>query len=130
MNRIYGPKIRFSETWDKIDAEHFKVGAEFSTWRPDNPERMAYHRGNIGKAYMVEKPGGHRDQCKGRAMLMSVGKEARNAMEFTDAEIAKDTYADWTKAEWSDWLQKMYGPTFEILTLRELTFKIVEVNGH
>ena len=60
----------------------------------------------------------------GYAMLMSVG-DARDAMSFSDEEIARDTFSDWTRREWSEWLVKTYGRNDRI-RLRELHFRVVE----
>lgn len=118
-------KIKFSEAWDKLNSENFKVGNKFTTFRSYSVSKHRYYIATKEKddalCDVILK-----DKKIGIARL--IGVEPVLSHHLTLGQIKKDTYRNFGRSDFQSLLKKFYGLTCDMCGLW-LTFEIVEVVG-
>jgi len=111
--------MNFSEEWDKI--RNRKVGEYFSTFRRYEKRKMDYY---LGRAYK-EIPITLKREEIGKARIVAV--KVLHSKYITDVIASKDTYVNWTRTEFRNFLRKLYG-TSDILLI-EITMRWTSVKS-
>lgn len=112
-------KIKFCKMWDKLCGNNFKVGVSFTTARKYSRSKFDWYSQGWGTVWDVLLG----TKRIGTAKLVSV--TVASSISLSDSFIKKDTYANWTKKEFADLLQKFYGKRLVHLII--LRFKVVGV---
>ena len=112
-------KIKFSQEWDKLKPENFKVGNIFTTVRKFNKGKFKYYTEKQGELFDVVVKG----EVIGKARLLSayMKKTSWIPVKF----IKKDTYSHWGKEEFYQLLRQFYNEIPEYVII--LNFEIEEV---
>lgn len=101
-----GLKIKFSEQWDKLRPENFKVGKTLTTFRAYHegrkPDKWDYYQRNIGCLFAVVLNG----KKLGIARLdkMVLGESRSLTLSF----IKKDTYAHYERVDFEALIKRFY----------------------
>jgi hypothetical protein len=116
-------QIKFSENWDKLKPENFRVGKTFTTFRSYSVSKHRY--------YIASK---EKDDCFfdvvlkdkkiGVAKLLDVQPMISDYL--TLGQIRKDTYPGFDRSDFQALLKKFYGLSCDMCGLW-LTFEIIEV---
>ena len=114
-------RINFSEQWDKLKTDRFKVGSTFTTFRGYSPQKHNYYRKNKDMPFTVVL----NDKIIGEAILKTV--TARWANHLRIDEIKKDTYEYYNCDDFDKLMIKFYGNSSFIGLW--LVFKIYNVIG-
>jgi len=113
-------RIKFSDEWDKLKSNKFKVGNIFTTFRRYKPEKYDYYKNHIGKEFNVLLG----KKYLGTAILENCIK--KRSIDIRINEIKRDTYEKYSVDDFNNLMIKFYG-TSNFLGLW-LTFKIKKVN--
>lgn len=95
--------IKFSERWDKLKPHRFKEGELFSTFRAYTVKKDMYYNSQIDKTFYVLLNG----KTIGKAKLLT--KTYKWSDELSLSEIKKDTYEYWSRKDFDNFLNSLYG---------------------
>jgi len=116
-------KIKFSEAWDKLTPDNFKVGNRFTTFRGYSVNKHRYYL-NAKEKDDVLFDVILKDKKLGVAKLIDV--EPMLSRHLTLDQIKKDTYQNFDRSDFQNLLKQFYGLDCDMCGLW-LTFEIVEV---
>lgn len=104
------PTLKMSEMWDKLCADRFIIGKEFTTFRGYTPRKAAYYWkkfDNKSVFHVVLLQEDKPSILLGTARMKSI--EYKWSGELTLTEIREDTYSTWCRLNLERFLEKQYG---------------------